>query len=104
MGVNLFDDYYVGMHDRVIMLPLMEYYKERTRLYNEVREICPYELVHPNLCHPETQRSRDQIRWCNENLRGRYYASMERIVEGMDEWIICFEFEDDAAGFKLRWK
>lgn len=104
MGINLFDEYHRIMSKELVMVPLMEYYRDRTRLYEEVREICPYNLVHPNLCHPETQRSKDQIRWCDENLRGRYFASMEKVSEPNDEWIICFEFEDDAIAFKLMWK
>ena len=106
MGVNLFDQYDMDMHNGRTMIPLAEYYRDRDRLFKEARQICSYYLIHPCLTHPRTERGKDQIRWCDENLRGQYFASMEIAagIDGETDWIICFEFEDDAAGFKLRWK
>ena len=106
MGVNLFDEYDKNMYDIGWKIPLLEYYKDRARLLKEARQTCPHYLVHACLTHPETQRAKDQIRWCDENLRGRYFASMEveAGIDGETDWIICFEFEDDEAAFKLMWK
>lgn len=103
MGVNLFDNY-SRRRDQLLSLPIDEYSKLHRQLLERIRRQCPYDLVYLSLVYPKTNSEKETIKWCDENLQGEYFASIE-VNRGPDdsEWIICFELEDDAMVFKLRW-
>lgn len=105
MGINLWDGYYESMRKRLITLTIEEYYEERDRLLTTVRKICPHDLIHPRINHPRNDTEKEVLDWCEENLRGQYFTSMEveKHCGEEKECIVCFEFEEDAMAFKLAW-
>ncbi len=79
------------------------WYSYRDIMLDEVRKICPYDvvLIYPSFRIHETTL---EATWCTENLCGRFYGLIEkRNKQGMTDWVFCFETEEDAMAFKLRW-
>ncbi len=113
MGIDLQDTYGKNLRAATQNMNHNEWHKHRDLMLAEICEICPYDIIYNTKTRWTTARQRFRSNggekseaniWCEENLNGRFFGLMEKEIEpDRREWILCFEFEEDALAFKLRW-
>ena len=110
MGINLQDTYGSKIRTAMFIEDTNEWYRYRDSMLNKISKICQYYVIYPLSRIPSrakalTSKSKTpEVKWCEENLQGRFYGMVEQEIEpGRREWIVRFEFEEDAVHFKLRW-
>jgi len=103
MGTNLWHEYHEEIDKDPKELSSAEWFRKRNRLLGGMQCRCPHYMIYPGT-PPNDKRDATILKWCEKNLNGNFFASMEVEIEpGRREWIICFETAEDAMAFKLVW-
>ena len=106
MGIDLMDTYGKDIINGIGTMDYADWSKYRDSMLDDIFKMCPHFIIYDEFMSPSSyfQKKPDSMKWCVENLRGRFCGSLIIQTEnGKEERVVRFEFEEDAMAFKLRW-